>query len=163
MRSDYIRVFSDGSGIDEALAQTEAVAAYKRLSHKDALHLRLLTEEMMGMLRGLTGETEAEFYIEDEQREFRLHLVTETVMDDEKRRKLLESSTSGRNEEAKGVMGKLRDLFARAFEPMKDDLPAYYAGGWVGMDTDPMGIDFALYDNAWSLNRYRETVGEGSE
>lgn len=163
MSSDYVRVFPDGDGVEEALAYTETVAANKNLSHKDALHLRLLTEEMLGMLRGLTGETAADFYIEEENGEFRLHLITETSMDGEKRKRLLGVSTSGRNEEAKGVMGKLRDLFSQAFEPLSDDVPAYYATGWVSMDTDPMGIDFSLYDNAWSFNRYKESVGEGTE
>lgn len=163
MKSDFIRVFPDGDGINEALTYTEKIAAFKKLSHKEALHLRLLTEEMMGLLRGLTGETEAEFYIEDDGGDFRLHLITETDMDGEKRKKLLGTSTSGRNEAAKGVMGKLRDLFSQAFEPLGDDLPAYYSGGWINMDTDPMGIDFSLYDSAWSFNRYKETVGEGTE
>ena len=41
--------------------QAEKVAAYKGLSPKGALHLRLLTEEMMGMMRSITGEKEGKF------------------------------------------------------------------------------------------------------
>lgn len=163
MRSDIIKVQNSGEGVAKALAASEAVAAYRGLSRKDTLHLRLLTEEMMGMLQGLTGEKEAEFYIEDDSGEFRLHLITDTAMDSEKRRRLLGSSTSGKNAAVKGVMGKIRDLFQQAFEPQDADMPAYYAAGWMGYDADPFGLDFAAYENTWSFNRYRETVDEEPE
>lgn len=163
MRSDNIRVSSSGEGFDNALAEVEAVAKYKGLSEKQALHLRLLAEEMMGMLRGLIGETDAVFYIDDDKKDFRLHLSADTVMDSEKRRKLLETSTSGRNERAKGVVGKLRDLFEQALEPVSGDVPSYYSTGWIVADTDPMGVDLSLFDNAWSLNRYRDAVKNDAE
>lgn len=160
MRSDVIIVKTDGSGVKEALSQAEAVAVYKSLSKKDALHLRLITEEMMGLLQGLTGETEAKFYIEDEEHEFRLHLITETAMDSVKRRKLLESSTSGKNEAAKGVMGKIRDLFQQAFEPLDDGVTGYYNAGWINCDIEPISVDYTMYENTWSLKRYRDSLGE---
>ncbi len=42
MKSDIIHISSDGTGIAEALKQTEAVAAYKSLSGRDSIHLLLL-------------------------------------------------------------------------------------------------------------------------
>ena len=163
MRSDTIYVSNSGEGVEKALAQAEAVAVFKGLSKKDALHLRLLTEEMMGMLCALTGETDARFYIEDTDGDFRLHLVTETSMDSEKRKRLLDSSSTGKNAAAKGVMGKLRDLFERSFEPLTDNVPSYYAIGWVGSDADPFGMELPVYDEAWSLNRYRDAVRDDAE
>lgn len=160
MRSDTIRVRSSGSGMAEALSAAERVAAYKGLSRKDALHLRLLTEELMGMLSGLTGETEAEFFIEDEDKTFRIHLVTETAMDAEKRKKLLSSSSSGKNAAVTGVMSKIRDLFHQAFEPLEEGTPAYYSAGWIGYEIDPAAADFAFQDHTWSFNRYKESLNE---
>ena len=66
MKTDVITVSSKGKRMESALAQVDKLAAYKGLSPKDALHLRLLTEEMMGMMRSITGETNGEFWIEDE-------------------------------------------------------------------------------------------------
>lgn len=126
MKSDTIKVSISGTGVAEVLKTAERVAEYKGLSRKDTLHLRLLTEEMMGMLRGLMGEADEEFFIEDEKNEYRIHLVTQTDMDAEKRKKLFSSSSSGKNAAVKGVMSKIRDLFKQAFEPMDDDLSAYY-------------------------------------
>ena len=66
MKTDVITVSAKGQRMGAALEQVEKVAAYKELSQKDALHLRLLTEEMMGMMRSITGEPEGQFWIEDE-------------------------------------------------------------------------------------------------
>ena len=111
MRTDEITVSSNGKRMETALAQVDKVAAYKGLSAKDALHLRLLTEEMMGLMRSVTGETEGTFWIEDEDGEYRLHLKVATLMDSEKREQLLSVSSSGKNESARGLMGRLRDFF----------------------------------------------------
>ena len=162
MKSDVIAVSSGGEGMEEALRQTEDVASYKKLDKKNALHLRLLGEEMMGMLRSLTGETEASFWIEDnKQGVFELHLKTVTVMDAEKRGELLKVSTSGKNSAAKGIMGKIRDIFETMLAP--DDLspPNYYESGlqYDGFDMtdDPMKLAM-ISVTSWSLEQYRESV-----
>ncbi len=155
MRSDIIHVNASGAGVSEALAQTEAVAVYRGLSHKDSLRLRLLAEEMMGLIQGITGEKEAEFYIEAEANQFQLHLSTVTRMNTELREKLMDTSTSGRNAAAVGFLGKLRDLFEIAYEPLNADMPAYFVLG-IG-DTavlNPLGFG----DMTWSLSKYRTSV-----
>ena len=111
MKTDVITVSSRGTQIESALAQVDKVAAYKGLTRKNALHLRLLTEEMMGMMRSITGETEGKFWIEDEDNVYQLHLQVLTSMNSEKREQLLAASSSGKNESAKGLMGRLRDFF----------------------------------------------------
>ena len=113
MKTDVITVSSQGSRMEAALLQAEKVAAYKGLAPKNALHLRLLAEEMMGMMRSITGETEGQFWIEDEQDEYQLHLLVSTRMTTEKRGQLLSASSSGKNESARGLMGRLRDFFDR--------------------------------------------------
>ena len=111
MKTDVIVVSSAGSRIETALKQAEKVAAYKGLTGKDALHLRLLAEEMMGMMRSITGEKEGLFWIEDEDNVYQLHLQVNTRMSLSKRDDLLAASTSGKNEAARGLMGRLRDFF----------------------------------------------------
>ena len=62
-------------------------------------------------MRSITGETEGRFWIEDDEDEYRLHLQVAVRLSSEKREKLLSASSSGRNESAKGLMGRLRDFF----------------------------------------------------
>ena len=80
MKTDVIAVSSSGNQIGKALEQVEKMAAYKGLSRKDTLHLRLLTEEMMGMMRSITGEKDGYFWIEDEAGEYQLHLQVNTML-----------------------------------------------------------------------------------
>lgn len=160
MKSDVIHVSSTGEGIEQALKQTEAVAAFKSLDQKESIHLLLLAEEMMGMMKGLTGEHDADFWIEDEDNTFRLHLKSDISMNTETRKKLLAVSTSGENIAAKGVMGKIRDLFSRIVEPTEAEGSAY-AAGWHS-ETLPTA-EAAAYargmsvvaNSVWSLNKYK--------
>ena len=116
MKTDIISVSSSGRQMETALRQVEKVSAYKELGHKQALHLRLLAEEMMGMMRSITGEKEGEFWIEDEDGVYRLHLKVTTPMDSDKREKLLSVSSTGKNESARGLMGRLRDFFDQSMD-----------------------------------------------
>ncbi|MBQ3903813.1 MAG: hypothetical protein II744_02450 [Eubacterium sp.] len=170
MKSDIIHISSDGTGIAQAIKQTEAVAVFKELPKKDAIHLLLLTEEMTGMLKAITGNHDADFWIEDDGNSFYLHLTTETEMNTELRKKLLSASTSGENIAAKGVMGKIKDIFNRIVEPTEAPIPSEYIGGFQSESLSTaqaaayaknMSISAA---NVWSLSRYKaEKAAAGEE
>ena len=111
MKTDVISVSGQKKMMETAIGQADKVAAYKGLSEKDAMHLRLLTEAMMGLMQCVTGASEGEFWIEDEDGEYRLHLLVRTLLSTEKKEQLLSVSASGKNESAKGLMGRLREFF----------------------------------------------------
>ena len=161
MRSDIVKLSGTKADTLEALKEAEGVAGYFQLPRKEAIRLRLLAEELMGMVTALTGTRTAEFWIEnDEEKEqdvLRLHLKTETNMNTELRKSLLSASTSGKNAAAQGFSGKLRDLFARAVEPEDKYVAEYYAAGWVYNEAE--GPDFGVATaNVWSFNRYRDSL-----
>ncbi|MBQ6239028.1 MAG: hypothetical protein IJK56_01550 [Firmicutes bacterium] len=160
MKTDVIRINTQGTGIEAALNQAEAVSAYKGLAHKDGLHLRLLTEEMMGMVRAITGEHDLQFWIEDKDDVYQLHLVTRTAMDAEKRSGLLSAATSGKNAAAVGILGKIRDVFERSMDSL-NEYPESLIYGFVseestGNDMAEMNARSAAME--WSLKRYRESL-----
>ena len=153
MKTDVITVSSKGNRMESALLQTEKVAAYKGLSQKNALHLRLLTEEMMGMMRSITGETEGDFWIEDQDGVYQLHLQVTTRMDSEKRGQLLAASSSGKNESAKGLMGRLRDFFDRgADEDVAGFSSPLLLSGAMEHSTTP------TLDWEWSMTAYEDAL-----
>ena len=158
MKTDIIRVSSRGSRMETALQQADFVAEYKNLSRKNALHLRLLTEEMMGIIRSITGETEGEFWIEDNDDVFQLHLRVNTTMDSEKRERLLSTSTSGKNESARGFMGRLRNFF----DVEADADVAASAGPLFSAMYSDSSTGSAL-DYEWSLLRYQEQLNSRGE
>ena len=144
MKSDVIAVSSREDRTEQALDLAERVAAYHRLSHKGTLHLRLLTEEMMGLMRAVTGSLEGSFWIENSGKSYELHLRGNAVMDGKKREQLLSASTSGKNEAHRGLMGKLRAFF----EP-SDNAPVFYGAGMEGGE---------FSGAIWSLCAYQNQV-----
>lgn len=150
MKSDVIHIASDGTGVAEALKQTEAVAVYKSLDQKDSVHLMLLAEEMTGMVKALTGELTAEFWIETVDDCFELHLRTNTAMNAEKREKLLAVTTSGKNT-AKGFMAKVKSAFEAAINSMEK---GYADAVGLGLAETTASIDFS----EWTLSQYKKNA-----
>lgn len=109
MISDIITIDNQGRGFDNALEESGRVAAYAGLDKKEATRLSLLTQEMLSLAQCITGELQANFWIEKVEEQFNLHMTTETVMDAEKREMLISATSSRKNEAAKGMLGWLRD------------------------------------------------------
>lgn len=143
MKTDVIVISNDGENMEEALAQAEKVACYKELPSRNAMHLRLLTEEMLGMMRSITGERKGAFWIEDHDGMYELHLQVETPMDFDKQERLLAASTSGKNESARGIMGKIRSFF----DPMD----------WANAPV-PVNVEGTNPVASWSISSYRQMV-----
>lgn len=150
MKTDVIAVSSRGSRMEAALQQADKVAAYKGLSAKNALHLRLLTEEAMGLMRSITGETEGKFWIEDRDDEYELHLQVQTSLSEEERTRLLSVSSTGKNESARGLMGRLRAFFDWESDEDASSCSSLFLPD--ALDSSPM------LDWEWSLRRYESAL-----
>ncbi len=146
MKTDVILISSEGSNMESALAQAEKIARYKELSPKNTLYLRLLIEETMAMVRAIVGNVSGEFWIEDDQDVYTLHLRVSTLMDEKRKEQLLSASTSGANEATRGFMGKIRAFF----EP-SSSIPMFSSGFSGGAPT--------MYGSyLWSMEDYREQL-----
>ena len=153
MKSDVIAVSSRGNQIETALNQVDKVAAYKGLSGKNALHLRLLTEEMMGLMRSITGEAEGQFWIEDNEGVYELHLSVKTRMTSSKREQLLSTASTGKNESAKGLMGRLRDFFDRGAD---EDIAGFTSPLFLASASEHSTTP--TLDWEWSMVRYEDEL-----
>lgn len=148
MKSDVIHIHSTGEGIHEALMQTERVAAFKALDKKNTIHLRLFAEEMMGMMKTLTGEQEADFWIEVNGNQYLLHLLVNTAMDADKRERLLAVSTSGKND-VKGFMAKVKSAIEAAVSSMESGY-SYNVGRVIA------GNHGNATFHEWTLTQYKD-------
>lgn len=152
MKTKEIVVSNNGEGMDAALAQAEALAQELNLGPRDAMHMRLLVEEMMNLMRSIVGRPDGRFWIEVGNDEYQLHLKTVTMLDAGQRAQLLSSSTSGKNEAHRGLMGKIRAFF----EPMPiDETPAYLMNTVVTTGSEG--------DIVWSMNDYRDQLNRSKD
>ena len=120
MKSDIIVIDNQGKGFHDAVAETKKVAKYAGMDKTNSLHLQLLTEEMLSMVKILTGEVSATFWIEVNGSEYKLNVTTNAVLDAERRAELIEASSSRKNAAATGFLGMLRD--AQTYDLSKEEL-----------------------------------------
>jgi hypothetical protein len=155
MKSESVTVNEKGEGIAEALAMTEKVGKYNDLERKPLLHLRLLAEEMFGMLHGIAGEVEASYWIENEANKYELHMKSEINMTFSIKDQLLAVSSSGKNEASRSFMGKIRAMIGDIVLSSRESMPYAVVNTAV---TYPMGAIFDESSVVWSMAMYKEDV-----
>ena len=110
MITNKVYVNNKGVGRTDALKETERMCDYLKLSRKSRLHIRLLTEELLGMAAQIGGDFDAELWAEHEGNTCRICLEAEiSKMSLQKREELLRSSTSGKNAAYSGIMDRVRE------------------------------------------------------
>ena len=111
MKSNICKLNKDLTCLAAVLAEVEKVTAYNSLEDKKALRLRLLAEELCGMLPGLVEKFSGEFWAENDGNNYALHVNLEAdSMSLEIRDELISVSKTGKNAAAKGIMGKIRAI-----------------------------------------------------
>ena len=157
MITEKIKIEKDGKGAESALAVTEKAAAYGGLDHKEGIRLTLLAEELIGLFRSIAGDTSgSDFWIEEKDREYKVHMKADVMMDKEMREEFLSISRSGKNAAAVGFMGKLKDLISAALLPDPEAMPIQNSvpAGFVPIGSpDSSGMAASLI---WTLKEYRE-------
>ena len=163
METAEIKITSLGEGMEEALAATEQLGLDSGLGHKENLRLRLLAEELIGMMRGITGSVEADYQARQEDGEFTLRLSTGVSMSMELRKQLLAASSSGRNAAAKGLMGRIRDMVAAVMLPEKGEstIPSGLSLGLMSMGSPSRYRSGEAY--AWTLKQYMSEIRSSRE
>lgn len=156
LKTEQIKVTSAGAGMEEALQLTEKFGLESGLERKENLRLRLLAEELFGMMRSIVGEVEALYWIEGEDQKFDVHMEGEVVLNQDVRKKLIEVSTRHENAAAQGFMGELRDMIGAAMLP-KGESPSMLSLGLMTMGS-PSGYMASSGSYNWSLNKYREEL-----
>lgn len=151
MKTDVIQLESANLNMDRALGEVSKCAAYELLTQKQALRLQLLSEELLGMMKGILGDYKADFWLEAENKRFEIHLTANTNVSEGEREKLLSVSSSGENIAARGFMGRVRQVFEAALYGDDQALAmAGIAGSQGGYDMGSMA-----FAEAWSLMAYK--------
>ena len=172
MKSNICELNKDLSCLEAVLAEVEKVTTYNGLEDKKALRLRLLAEELCGMLPGLVENFSGDFWAENDGDNYELHVELKAEdMTFELRDELISVSKSGKNIAAKGVMGKIRavaeTMLLAAFDPTVS-IPAgeYYDYHGYNMGfgyIDPTIAVETGYIYSWSLYSYKAAVEENEE
>lgn len=152
-----ITVTSLGEGMEHALRITEQLAVYHRLDHKAMLQLRLLAEELFGLLRNIAGDTAAIYWIAVNESLYELHMRTQLHMTREIREQLLGVSTSGENTAAEGFMGRLQDMIFVKLLLAADNLDSDGALQDSPISDPEAGQDTDITEE-WTMSQYKSDI-----
>lgn len=159
MKSDIYTLYGNGEGIEEALEAADNVAAYAKLGKKEALQLRLLAEELTGIMRGIVGDFEAQYWIEKEENTYQLHMASKMHLNYVEKDKLLDVSTSGENTVPGGVMAKIGHFFKEMIENYSQSAMVYpQADMMMYKNAGMVNVNMSTF--TWSLREYKKYVKE---
>lgn len=151
MKTEQTTIIRGEKGVDQALAMTEKLGVDYGLERKPVLHLRLLAEELFGMIRGIAGNIASEYRIVAEDKKFELHLKSEVKMTEEMREKFIGASSSGKNAAAQGFTGRIRVLIAEALLSMRETAP------YAVINTA------SAYSPVWMMSDYKTQVKNNAD
>lgn len=168
MITEQVKISSNGGGMSETLAIADKFAASHSFTTKQTFHLRLLVEEMFSMVRAITGEFDAYFWIVENGGSVEIHLKSNKIqLDYEKRRELLSVSRDGGNIARRGIMERIREVVEAGLYSVEEsfNLQSEYGAGvftpyGVMAQLDP-DISEAVY--SWSMQKYKNEIDSRRE
>ena len=156
MKTNVISITSDLAGRAEAMQEAERFSVYNGLTGKNAMHIRLLTEETISMVNGIVKDFEGDLWMESEPTPSgllcRICVAANVSVSEGQEEQLLDIATSGKNTEAVGILGKIRQLFRWSLQQTDttSSLQANTLSSWYAM-----GVQDASY---WSLRQYTQQL-----
>ena len=157
MRSNICKIENGTKDLNAIFKESERVAEYNGLTHKQTLQLRLLCEEIDGMLPNIINDFEGSFWIEYENGECRINVsIKIPEFDTVKKDELIGISNNKKNAAEVGIVGKIRGVIEnfflneeniRAFKTASETF--YLSTGYSE------GVDYAYL---WTLEQYRDMV-----
>ena len=163
MKSNVCKIENGTKDLAAILKESEKVAVYNELTHKQTLQLRLICEEIDGMLPNIIDDFNGELWIdfEDGVCKVNVSLVFDKFTA-EKKEDLVGIAKNKKNAAAVGIVGKIRSALEDTF--MADDAfddgdmsldARYFVTEYYDITDHYSGIDYA---RIWSLENYRSTV-----
>ena len=148
-------IYNQNDDVDFILSKTEKIGEACDLSPPEAMKLRLLTEEVLGLTVRLFDNLEYELFVENEGRNFTINLTAATNVDLSQRDKIISLSSEGKNKATKGVLGKISGIFEDIImgNSGSDSFIHTYSSIYGGENSD-------MY---FSLMRYQNEIPENEQ
>ena len=167
MKSNVCKIKNGTNDLDAILRESEKVAVYNELTHKQALQLRLICEEIDGMLPNIIDDFSGDFWIDFEDGVCRVNAsVKFEEFSAEKKKGLVAVAKNKKNAAAVGIVGKIRSALENIF------LDSDTFGSGILFESQYYSMDYHAamdhfhgrdYSSFWSLEKYRGSVKNGYE
>ena len=162
MKSNVCKIEKGTRDLDAILQESERVATYNALTHKQMLQLRLLCEEIDGMLPHIIDDFEGDFWIECEDGVCKVNVsIKIPEFNAEKKEELINLAKNKKNAAAVGIVGKIRDAIENIFLNESTVSAIGASAGVFHLATGySEGVD---YSYLWTLEQYRKQLKEQAQ
>ena len=162
MKSNVCRINKGTKDLEAILRESEKVAVYNELSHKQALQLRLICEEIDGMLPKIIDDFDGDFWIEFEKGVCKvIASIKFAEFSIEKKEELISVAKNNKNAAAVGITGKIRSFVE---DMLFDDvnIPTYSIYAESMCIATSFGEDMN-YPYMWTLENYKNNAKKEKE
>ena len=157
MKSNICKIEKGTKDLAAILKESERVAEYNGLDHKQSLQLRLLCEEIDGMLPNIINDFDGELWIEFEEGVCKVNISMHIPeFNAEKKEELIGIARNKKNAAAIGIVGKIRDAIENFFLDEERMEAMALSSGSFGLETG-YG-ECVSYAYLWRLDEYRNSV-----
>ena len=156
MKSNICKIDNSTKDLAAIFQESERVAEYNGLTHKESLQLRLICEEIDGMLPNIIDEFSGELWFDFEDGVCKVNVsIKIPEFDAEKKENLIAISNDKKNAAAVGIVGKIRNAIENFFLN-GDAVSTYDPCATFHLSTGfSDGVD---YSYLWSLEQYRNLL-----
>ena len=154
MRSNVCKIEKGTKDLRAILKESEKVAVYNELDEKQTLQLRLICEELDGMLPKIIDDFEGSFWIEFENGVCKVNAsITFAEFTAKKKKELLSVAKDKKNASVTGLVAKISAAIEEFF--LDEDTARA-----LSMTSQVYGsmVDGVEYPYRWSLNEYKVDV-----
>lgn len=162
MKSNVCRINKGTKDLAAILKESEKVAVYNELSHKQTLQLRLICEEIDGMLPKIIDDFDGDFWIEFEKGVCKvIASIKFAEFSIEKKEELIKIAKNSKNAAAVGITGKIRSFVE---DMLLDDvnIPSYSIYSESMCIATSFGEDMN-YPYMWTLENYKNNTKKEKE
>ena len=160
MQSNVCKIEKGVKDLDAILKESEKVAVYNELNHKQTLQLRLLCEEIDGMLPKIIDDFEGDFWIDFEDGVCKVNLSIQFAkFTSNKKKELLSLAKDKKNASVKGIVAKVRAAIEEFFLDEENINAMSMMSEFDGM-TVGSGVESSYY---WSLDQYKTAVRQAKK
>jgi hypothetical protein len=162
MKSNVCKINKGTKDLEAILRESEKVAVYNELSHKQTLQLRLICEEIDGMLPKIVDDFDGDFWIEFEKGVCKvIASIKFAEFSIEKKEELIKIAKNSKNAAAVGITGKIRSFVE---DMLLDDvnIPSYSIYSESMCIATSFGEDMN-YPYMWTLENYKNNTKKEKE
>jgi hypothetical protein len=157
MKSNVCKIEKGTRDLDAILKESERVAEYNGFTHKQALQLRLLCEELDGMLPNIINDFDGELWIDFEDGVCKVNVSIQIPeFNTDKKEELIGIAKNKKNAAAVGIVGKIRNAIEDFFLNEERMEALALSSGTYGLSAGySEGVD---YSYLWRLEEYKSSV-----